>query len=390
MRVPILIAGGGIGGLATALALSRKGKPAHVLEKAAQFAEIGAGLQLAPNATRMLRCLGILDDVLRDAVRPRRLVMRDALSAEVLTSLDVGERFDAHFGAPYVVMHRSDLLDAELAACRASPLVTLETSRAVVAVEDLGDGARVVCADGTTYECDALVGADGLHSTTRPIVHDDGAPICAESVAYRSTVRFDALPAGVAVDDMTIWVGPQLHFVQYVVRKGELLNQVAVFRSDRFKPGHEQADDWGTPDELDARFAGTCPPVREGLDRINRDRRWAMFDRRPIPTWTRHRITLLGDAAHPMLQYAAQGACQALEDAVALADCLAAAPDPGEAFRAYEARRLPRASRVQGIARWAGDLYHASGDAAVERKALLARQGPDDFAAFEWLYGGPV
>ena len=395
----ILIAGGGIGGLAAALALSRHGRPAHVLERAPQFAEIGAGLQLAPNATGMLHHLGILDRVLQHAVRPRRLIMRDAFSADRITELDVGPAFLAHFGYPYIVMHRADLLDAEYQACAASDLITLEVNRDVVAVEDTGPYVRVTCADGATYECDALVGADGLWSTTRRLL-DDSPPICAESVAYRATVPFDDLPADVDLDAMTIWVGPNVHFVQYVVRPGELLNQVAVFRSDRYRPegtpprrsgrqGHETPDDdWGGPDELDARFANACAEVQSGLERINRDRRWAMFDRLPLPAWTRGRVTLLGDAAHPMLQYAAQGACQALEDAVCLGECVAACTDPREAFAAYERRRLARATRVQHAARFLGELFHASGAQAAHWKGLLGRRAPDDFGYFDWLYGG--
>jgi 3-hydroxybenzoate 6-monooxygenase len=386
MRIPLLIVGGGIGGLAAALAAARHGRPAHVLEKAPQFSEIGAGLQLAPNATRMLHRLGILDEVLKHAVRPKSLVMRDAMSGDHITSLDVGRAFLDHFGYPYIVMHRADLLDAEYHACETNPLITLEVNREVVALESRGDSVRVVCSDGPTYECDAVVGADGLWSTTRKVL-DDGQPICAESVAYRSSVSFDNLPFMVDLDNMTIWVGPNVHFVQYVVREGKLLNQVAVFRSDRFRPGHEGSDDWGTPEELDARFAHACPEVQSGLARINRDRHWTMFDRLPMPTWTRNRVTLVGDAAHPMLQYAAQGACQALEDAVCLGECVGAMDDPRVAFLCYEGRRLERAARVQHAARFLGDLYHASGARAVERQRLLGGRAADDFAYFDWLYG---
>jgi salicylate hydroxylase len=382
----LLIVGGGIGGLAAALAVAKHGRPAHVLERAPQFSEIGAGLQLAPNATRMLDRLGLLDAVLEHAVRPKRLVMRDAISARLITSLDVGAAFVGHFGYPYIVMHRADLLDAEYHACAAHPSITLEANREVVAVESLGDGVRVICGEGSTYDCDAVVGADGLWSITRKPL-DAGAPICAEAVAYRSTVPFDDLPLNADLDSMTIWVGPDVHFVQYVVREGKLLNQVAVFRSERFRPGHEVAGGWATPAELDRHYAHACAEVKSGLARINRDRHWLMYDRLPIPTWTRDRITLLGDAAHPMLQYAAQGACQALEDAVCLGECVGAIDDPGEAFRCYESRRLERAARVQQIARFLGDVYHASGARAAERERLLAGRAPDDFGYFEWLYG---
>ena len=335
----------------------------------------------------MLHRLGILDEVLKHAIRPTSLVMRDAITGDVITTLDVGDTFVEHFGFPYIVMHRADLLDAEHHACEASELITLEVNRDVVSVDDRGDRVDVACRDGSTYQCDAVVGADGLWSTTRKLL-DAAEPICAQAVAYRATVPFDDLPLSVDLDTMTIYVGPNVHFVQYVVREGQLLNQVAVFRSDTFRPGHEALDDWGTPAELDEHFAAACPAVRSGLARINRDRHWTMFDRLPIDTWTRNRVTLLGDAAHPMLQYAAQGACQALEDAVTLGECVGATNDPGSAFLCYESRRRVRAARVQHAARFCGDLYHASGEQAAHWKRLLGRRAPDDFEYFEWLYAG--
>src|SRR5688572_2540392 len=237
-RIPLLVIGGGIGGLAAAIAASKAGQPVHVIEKAEAFAELGAGLQLGSNATRMLDRLGILADVLRKAMVPRFLVMMDAVSGQHITSLDLGETFLRHFEYPYLVMHRGDLLAAELAACHASDLITLEAQREVVAIEDLGDGARVTCADGSTYECDALIGADGLWSRTRKVVHDDGEPLCAQYVAYRGTIPDEEAPEGSDLENMTIWVGPEMHFVQYVVHEGKLFNQVAVFRSHRYQPGH--------------------------------------------------------------------------------------------------------------------------------------------------------
>jgi len=384
-RIPLLIVGGGIGGLAAALAISRAGRPVHVLEKAGQFVEIGAGLQLAPNATRMLDRLGILEEIRRHAILPRKLVMMDAVSGRHITSLDLGEKFLAHFEYPYIVMHRGDLLAVELAACQASPLITLENNRDVVAVEDLGDGGRVTCADGSTYECDALVGADGLWSTVRKAVHDDGDPICAQFVAYRGTIGTEEAPEESDFDNMTIWVGPDMHFVQYVVKSGQLFNQVAVFRSYRYR---EDSDDWGTVEELDAHYSKLCPRVRAAAALIKRKRRWAMFDRLPIGNWTRNHITLLGDAAHPMLQYIGQGACQALEDAVCLGESLEQYPcDSARAFRTYQERRIPRTARVQGIARFFGEVKHVDGVGRALRNALLEKRAADDFEYFEWLYG---
>jgi 2-polyprenyl-6-methoxyphenol hydroxylase-like FAD-dependent oxidoreductase len=387
-RMPLLVIGGGIGGLAAAIAASEAGQPVHVLEKAEAFAELGAGLQLGPNATRMLDRLGILADVLRKAMFPRFLVMRDAVSGQHMTSLDLGETFLKHFEYPYILMHRGDLLAAELAACHASDRITLEAHKDVVAIEDLGDGARVTCADGSAYECDALIGADGLWSRTRKVVHDDGEPVCAQYVAYRGTIPVEEAPEGSDLENMTIWVGPEMHFVQYVVHEGQLFNQVAVFHSHRYQPGHEYLDDWGTVDEFDERFRTLCPQVRSAVTKIKRNRRWPMFDRLPIPNWTRGHITLLGDAAHPMLQYIAQGACQALEDAVCLGESLSRYQNhPAQAFAAYQQSRIPRTARVQRAARFFGELMHLDGVARAIRNELLHQRAADDFKYCEFLYG---
>jgi len=265
-RIPLLIVGGGIGGLATALAASQAGYSAHVIEKAEEFTEIGAGLQLAPNATRMLDRLGIWSEIQKHAIFPKRLIMMDAVSGQHITSLNLDQQFLDHFGYPYIVMHRGDLLSAELEACRRNSRITLENNREAVRIEDLANGARVECADGSVYECDALVGVDGLWSTTRKVVHDDGDPICAQFVAYRGTLPIDEAPPDSDFDNVTLWVGPDLHFVQYCVRRGKLFNQVAVFRSYRYK---ESSDDWGGVDELEEHFSKMCARVR-GADRALR------------------------------------------------------------------------------------------------------------------------
>jgi 3-hydroxybenzoate 6-monooxygenase len=385
-RIPLLVVGGGIGGLAAALAASQAGLPVHVIEKSEEFAEIGAGLQLAPNAMRALDQLGIYKAIYRHAHFPRRLLLRDALTDKPVAKLDVGEKFRAHFGYPYIVIHRGDLLNTELEACRASTLVTLESKKEAAHIENLGNGARVVCTDGTTYECDSLLGADGLWSKVRKMVHDDGEPICAQCVCYRGAIPIEEAPADSDFDNMTIWMGPDIHFVQYVVHHGTVFNQVAVFKSNRYKEG---SLDWGTPDELDEHFSQTCPRVRHAVaTTIKRDRCWPMFDRRPIDNWTRDRITLLGDAAHPMFQYLAQGACQALEDAACLMIKLReSCGDVARAFFAYQQTRIPRTARVQNSARFAGDLFHVEGIGRIFRNELLAKRTDDDVEHLEWLYG---
>jgi salicylate hydroxylase len=284
-------------------------------------------------------------------------------------------------------MHRGDLLSALLDACRSERLITLEANREVAVVEDLGDAGRATCVDGTVFETDLLVGADGLHSSVRRLVVDD-APVPSEYVAYRGTIPIERMSTHAGLDNVIMWVGPAMHFVQYPVRRGELYNQVAVFRSKRYRP---DTDDWGTADELDAHYAQTCDYVQGCVQLMWRDRRWAMFDRAPVGSWTRSRIVLVGDAAHPMLQYVAQGACQAIEDSLALAKCVAAAgDDPAPGLHAFQEGRKLRTARVQLTARAMGAFFHLDGVAAELRNAMMAARAEDDYAMLDWLYGHKV
>jgi 2-polyprenyl-6-methoxyphenol hydroxylase-like FAD-dependent oxidoreductase len=382
----ILIGGGGLGGLAAALALSRKGIASHVVEKARQFGEIGAGLQIAPNAARILDGLGVMDEIRKTAVFPARLVFLDAITGESVRAFDCGKAFIERYGHPYFVMHRGDLLDALLAGCRASKLITLEPNKEIVSLEDTGTGARAKFADGSVYECEALIGADGLHSAVRRFVANDGEPVCHPYVAYRGAIPMSDVSKHAGLDNVVMYMGPGLHFVQYPLRRGELYNQVAVFESKRFKPG---SDDWGTPDELDEAFGACCEYVRGALKVIKRDRRWPMIDRLPISQWTRNRIVLMGDAAHPMLQYVAQGACQAIEDAAYLSEEIAkCGSDYAKAFLAYQNRRYLRTARVQTTARFAGDyLFHLDGVPRLVRNGLMEGSSPTDYTPLDWLYG---
>ncbi|MCC6474702.1 MAG: FAD-dependent monooxygenase [Burkholderiales bacterium] len=385
-QVPLLVVGGGLGGLTAALALSSRGIPCHVVEKSPQFGEIGAGLQIAPNASRILHRLGLFDAIRGTAVFPQQLVMMDAVSGERVTSVDLGRAFLERYQQPYFVIHRGDLLDALLAACRSKPSITLEAGKALARIEDTADGADAFFADGTVYRCQAIVGADGLHSSVRRHVTGDEEPVCEPYVAYRGAIPIGAISEHAGMDSMMYWGGPELHFVQYPLRGGEMYNQVAVFRSRRFDPASQ---DWGTPQELQESFACTCAPVRKSLEAILLNRRWPMVHRYPIAQWTRGRVTLLGDAAHPMLQYLAQGACQAIEDAVCLARKLSESGlDYERAFAAYQAARYLRTARVQTSARFFGDyVMHLSGVNRLLRNALLASRRADDFSALDWLYG---
>ncbi|MFD3653268.1 FAD-dependent monooxygenase [Streptomyces sp. NPDC058620] len=386
---PIIVVGGGIGGLAAALAIARSGRGVTLVEQAARFGEIGAGLQLAPNASLALEELGVLAEVRRTAVAPHRLVMMDALSGDQITELDLrGDAYRARFAHPYLVTHRTDLHAALLAACRAHPAVTLRTGHTVTHAEQDASEVRLHFAESTeVLRAGAVVAADGLHSRLRSALAGDGEPVCSRYVAYRGALPTERMTGHMsrhaASEAVMVWAGPRMHLVQYPVRRGELYNQVAVFESDRYTP---DSDDWGTEAELEARFTDACPAVRDALPLISRDRRWPLYDRLPIDTWAHGRIVLLGDAAHPMLQYLAQGACQALEDAVALGHALEQFADAGDAFTAYARRRQERAARIQTNARRFGEICHLEGMGATLRNTLLRSRSPQDFDDISWVW----
>lgn len=381
----VLIVGGGIGGLANALALTRAGLRVRVLEQAPEFGEVGAGLQIAPNCTRILRDWGLLDEAVSLGVLPRRIVMRDAVDGEVLTWLDL-EDLRQRYGSPYLVIHRSDLHGTLLRACRRAG-VDLVNDVHVTAYEQDGDGAAVVH-DGGRESAPVVLAADGLRSAARDMIGKD-APVSSAYVAYRGTIPVDRTAGDVSLDDVVVHVGPKCHFVQYPLRQGDMLNQVAVFQSPKALAGEE---DWGTPDELDDAFAGTCEDVRAGLPLMWRDRWWRMFDREPLMNWVQGRIALTGDAAHPPLQYLAQGAVMAIEDAWVLAEHVTAQLATGTldwdaALAAYNAVRPEHCRRVLTTARAWGDLWHHAGEKREWRNEVLRSRDTHDYSYIDWLYG---
>lgn len=387
--LPLAVVGGGIGGLAAALAAARAGREVVLVERSAAFGELGAGLQLAPNACAALEDLGVLDAVRQAAVDPPRLVMMDATSGAEITGLDLGsERYRARFAHPYLVTHRTDLHGALLDACADHPRVTLRTGRTVTGIDQ--DDERVLLRFAETdelVEADAAIAADGLRSRIREQVVGDGPPLCSRYVAYRGALPAERMSGRMsdhaASGAVMVWAGPRMHLVQYPVRRGELYNQVAVFESDQYTP-HD--DDWGTEAELEERFSSACGAVRDALPLISRERRWPLYDREPLGTWVYGRIALLGDAAHPMLQYLAQGACQALEDAVCLGQALETGDSTTEAFAAYARLRSPRAALIQANARRFGEICHLQGMGAALRNTLLHARAHDDFTDIAWVW----
>ena len=383
--VDVIIAGGGIGGLATALALALTGHRVRVLERSSGFAEVGAGLQVAPNATRILRQWGLLDRVTEAGVSPRRLVFRDAVDGSVLTSVPLGAEFTARYEAPYVVIHRSDLLTILVEACLDAG-VDLVADCAVSDVTVRQDHVVVATSAGPQRAA-AAVAADGLRSALRRRFSDD-EPVCSGYVAYRGAfpvAQLDRQLGSGQLEEVVVYIGPGRHLVQYPLRRGEIFNTVAVFASPAYRRGDAE---WGGPGELDEAFGGSCAAVVRGLRSLWRDRRWPMFDRLPMNRWVDGRLALTGDAAHPMLQYLAQGACQAIEDAHCLAtEAEKAGGDWPAALARYAAIRLPRASRVQQTARLWGDIWHVDGVGRLMRNELFRARENTDFSRADWLYG---
>jgi 3-hydroxybenzoate 6-monooxygenase len=385
-NLPFLIAGGGIGGLVTAYALARKGFPVRVLEQAPEFREVGAGIQLGPNIFRALDRIGLTDAILADAWRPAAQEMRDALTGELVTRIPLGDDFIAYFHEPYAVTHRADIHGVYLKACQSSNLITLENNRHVDDYVDDGETVTAILADGERVSGRALIACDGMWSTIRKKIVGDGAPRVSGHIAYRAVLKRAEVPDDLWRPDVVLWAGPRTHFVHYPLRRGELYNLVAVFHSDRYVEGWNAE---ANPDELWAHFKGQRPEVLRLLERIETWRMWVLCDREPIKEWTQGRITLLGDAAHPMLQYLAQGACMATEDAVWLAEKVSEQPDDLEAaFRAYQEQRYLRTGRVQIMARVYGEFYHARGVAAELRNMMLSGRTPEQaYDGIAWLYG---
>lgn len=393
-ELPVVVAGGGIGGLCCALTLARAGHQVQVLERSAEFREVGAGIQLGPNVFRMFERLGLTQAMSDLAWFPGNLVMMDGVSAERVIAMPVGsDAFRARYGHPYAVIHRADIHRVLLDACRAESRVQLQVSTVVSGQHVHGDRVRVACegAGGgghRTLEAAALIGADGLWSTLRESIVGDGKPRVSGHVAYRAVLRRDQVPQGAWSDDVVLWAGPRTHLVHYPLRRGELFNLVAVFHSDRYEEGWNV---FGDRAELQEKFAGALPQVRTLLERIDEWKMWVLCDREPVAHWSRGPVTLLGDAAHPMLQYLAQGACMAIEDAVVLAQCVQRSRgDFASAFLAYEKARYLRTARVQLTARFYGELYHAAGVAREVRNQLLgggakSNESPS-FEGVAWLY----
>lgn len=378
-----LIVGGGIGGLTAALCLARQGIAVSVFEQTADLAEVGAGIQLSPNASRVLHHLGLEGALGSVAFLPRAVEMRDWRSGRLLASSPIDEAFRDRFVYPYYHVHRADLLDVLERALRRAPGIELRIGARVEGIEP-GDSAVFVEAGGERHGGDLLIGADGIHSTVREALFGAEAPRFTGNVAWRGLVPAGAVPSGFVRPAASAWWGPHKHFVHYYVRRGELINCVGVVE----KRGWE-VESWTEPgdlSELQADFAGWHETVRRLIDNMDPQAcfKWALFDRPPMSAWSDGRVTLLGDACHPTLPFMAQGAAMAIEDAAVLARCLVEGDGVSGSLRRYESLRRARTARVQAGSRRNARLFHSSGPAAGLRNLIVGRASG---RVMDWLYG---
>jgi 2-polyprenyl-6-methoxyphenol hydroxylase-like FAD-dependent oxidoreductase len=383
----VAVAGGGIGGLAAALAAGDRGHHVVVLERAARFAEFGAGIQIAPNGMHALGRLGLADAVRRIAVPVTELRLMDGVTGRHVVSVPLDAAYRARFHHPYVVAHRGELHRILLRAAERHERVDLRPGTPVTGYVRRERGVLVRLGRGPGLVADALIGADGLHSAVRAQLLGDGPPRNAGITVYRSTVAMDRVPDDLRRQAVTWWTGPGRHFVHYPIEGGRSLNLAPSVEN---RPGRMYAGLPVSAAEVRSEFAAFCDPARRLLDLGTVWRAWVLVDREPAGAWTDGPVALLGDAAHPMLHYAAQGACQALEDAVALGEVLEpAGAQSGFAvpLARYAAARGERTARVQRLARDSVRLWHATGAALAARDEALGRMAAADLhARLAWLH----
>lgn len=395
MNEQLLLAGGGIGGLAAALAATHAGWDVRLYERAAAFSEVGAGIQLGPNSVRCLQAWGLQKAFQAVAAFPERLQVRSAISGQVLAEMALGPAAVARYGAAYGTVHRADLHGLLREALLRRRSVQLHSGVAIERFAEASDVVRVRTANGREIEGDALIGADGLWSTVRAQMLADGPPRFSGHLAYRALVPQGGLPKRLRTSQVTAWLGPQLHAVQYPVRRGEMQNLVVIVQGAA--PDELQTwDHSASAADLTAALAGTCSALQDAIGAVAHSRGswrlWPLCDRPPVSgpaDMSRGLVALLGDAAHPMLPYLAQGAGMAIEDAAELQRALAMHDlEVPLRLRRYALNRWQRNARVQARSVRNGQIFHATGLVRFGRDTALRLMG-ERLLDLPWLYGSP-
>jgi salicylate hydroxylase len=385
-RSRVLIVGGGIGGLAASIALARNGMSATLLERSVFADETGAGIQLGPNATRVLAGLGVHDAVETVAFKPDALRLFDGATGGTLAAVPLGSVAEGRYGAPYLTLHRADLYAGLLATCKGLGEIDLRDGFDVTEVESVADGVIATGADETQVEGSSLVAADGIWSNLRHRIAPHAGLRFSGATAWRALLPRDKVSAPFDEPNVGLWLGPRAHLVHYPVRGGKDVNIVAVIEGGSAKQGWSLRAE---PGALLPAFHRWAKPARSLLESVESWRCWSLFRLKPLHRWADGRVALLGDAAHPVLPYLAQGAALAIEDAAALAASVkTCGGDPQSAFPLYESLRMRRAARVQAQAARFGRIYHLRGPAALARNFVLKRRRPEALLrGFDWLYG---
>ncbi|MYZ51888.1 3-hydroxybenzoate 6-monooxygenase [Malikia spinosa] len=389
-QLPVLVSGGGIGGLAAALALVRQGFHVQVFEQAPEIGEIGAGIQLGPNAFHAFDALGVGEKARGRAVYTDCMVMHDALDESLVGKIETGEAFRQRFGNPYAVIHRVDVHKSLLEGAVETGRVEFFTNTRIESIEQDEASKTVIAIDqnGKRWTGQALIGADGGKSVVRAQYVND-PPRVTGHVVYRAVVDKADFPDDLKWNAASLWAGPKCHLVHYPLRGGEQYNVVVTFHS-------REQEQWGVTDgskeEVESYFQGICPKARQLIELPKTWKRWATADREPIPNWVFGRATILGDAAHPTTQYMAQGACMAMEDAVTLGEALRVSNNDWDAaLQLYQKNRIARTGRIVLSGREMGRLYHAAGVERLIRNSLWKGRTQERFYdAIEWLYGWNV
>jgi len=387
-QLPVLVSGGGIGGLAAALALVRQGFKVQVFEQAPEIGEIGAGIQLGPNAFHAFDALGVGDKARGRAVYTDHMVMHDAIDESLVGKLETGEAFRKRFGNPYAVIHRVDIHGSLLEGVQESNQVEFFTNTRIEKIEQDRNSVTAIDQNGKRWVGQALIGADGGKSVVRAQYVND-PPRVTGHVVYRAVIDKSEFPENLQWNAASLWAGPKCHLVHYPLRGGEQYNVVVTFHS-------RQVEEWGVTDgskeEVQSYFQGIAAKPRQLIDLPKTWKRWATADREPIANWVYGRATILGDAAHPTTQYMAQGACMALEDAVTLGEALRVHHNDWEkALALYQKSRVARTARIVLSGREMGRLYHAAGVERMVRNSLWKNRPQERFYdAMEWLYGWNV
>ncbi|MEJ0093713.1 MAG: FAD-dependent monooxygenase [Methylocella sp.] len=391
-RPHALIAGAGIGGLCAALCLARGGWLVSVFDQASALEEAGAGLQLSPNASAILRDLDVIERLIPSSLAPRAIKIRRARDGATLSLMQLDDA-EKRWRAPYLLVHRADLQQALLDTIAQHDAIAIHTGVAVAGFAAGGDGVAVALRRGLIRmeaAGDCLVGADGWRSIVRAKLLGSAADALrfSKRTAWRSLIAASRVAPDMLRPETSVWLGRKAHLVHYPLRGQTIVNAVAIVEDELGDSGAEKG--WSSPGDpafLEARFSGWDKTARALLAAADDWRKWPLFDRDPLEAWTMGRVALLGDAAHPMLPFLAQGAAQAIEDADALGRALASDQDIPRALKTYEAMRLRRSSRVQQQSRRQGEIYHLSGPAALARDiGLRALGGERMLARFDWLY----